>query len=46
MFETAVNLKIDIVINIPIRIYNKFKLSDTVENKEMMNKNLINNPNK
>jgi histidinol-phosphate aminotransferase len=44
MFETAVKKfkKIDIVINIPIRIYNKFRISDTKVDKikEMMNKNL------
>jgi histidinol-phosphate aminotransferase len=44
MFKEAVNKfkQIDIVINVPIRIYNKFKLSDTKVNKlkETMNKNL------
>ena len=44
MFKDAVKQfkKIDIVINVPIRIYNKYKLSDTKVNKlkETMNKNL------
>ena len=44
MFKDAVKRfkKIDIVINVPIRIYNKYKLSDTKVNKlkETMNKNL------
>jgi len=44
MFAEAVKKfkKIDIVINIPIRIYNKFKISETKVDKlkETMNKNL------
>ncbi len=44
MFAEAVKKlkKINIVINVPIKIYNKFKISDTKVNKlkETMNKNL------